>query len=361
MMIRSEHMMASGERRRPSWLGRLGWATWRQHRATLLGLGLFLAVVAAVSGVAGLRIHLLNDAALRAGCPVDVRMTAWCRAPLRPFGFGWIGSYQSYLQLLLPLVPVVIGMFAGAPLLAREYADGTAQFAWVQGAGRTRPAVTKILLIGLAVLVTTAIVGWLVQWSAGPIVARSLDYDRWAPALFNSTPLTLAALAELWFAFGLLAGVVLRRPVAAMAVTAVAAITFLSGTYNRLPHWLLGFGLRRTQDLALGRQPNVGRSTGHGSVVDIDAVARPRLPGPAGSWLHQGWYTGPDGHQLSWTAAQRLQFNVPLMTRQHDSFWVSYQPGGRYLLFQSAQGGAELLVAILLGVLAVWLVRRRRA
>jgi hypothetical protein len=344
-----------------SWLRRLTWATWRQHRATLLGLGLFLAVVAATVIVAGLRIHQVNEAALRAGCPVNAVMTAQCRAPLRPFGFGWIGSYQGYLQRLLPLVPVVIGMFAGAPLLAREYADGTSHFAWVQGAGRTRPVLAKILLIGLAVLVATAIIGWLVQWSAVPIAARSLDYDRWSPALFNSSPLTLAALTGMFFAFGLLAGVVIRRPVAAMAVTALVAITFLNGAYNRLHYWLVGLGLRRAPDLALGRLANVGISAGPGSLVNIDAVARPRVPGPAGSWLDQGWYTGPDGHQLSWTAAQRLQFNAPLMARQHDSFWISYQPGGRYLLFQSAQGGAELLVAILLGVLAVWLIRRRRA
>jgi ABC-2 family transporter protein len=318
-----------------SWLRRLAWASWRQHRATLIGLGLFLAVVAAAVIVAGLRIHQLNDAALRAGCPVNAVMTAQCRAPLRPFGFGWIQGYQEYLQLLLPLVPVVIGMFAGAPLLAREYADGTSHFAWVQGAGRTRPVLTKILLIGLAMLVAAAVIGWLVQWSAGPVVARSLDFDHWYPALFNSSPLTLAARAGLFFALGLLAGVVIRRPVPAMAVTAAAAITFLIATYNRLHYWLLGFGLRQAPDPALGRQ---AYPAGPGSLVNLHEAARARVPGPAGSWLDQGWYTGP----------------------QH-TFWVSYQPGGRYLLFQSAQGGAELLAAILLGVLAVWLVRRRRA
>ena len=85
------------------------------------------------------------------------------------------------------------------------------------------------------------------------------------------------------------------------------------------------------------------------------------MPGPIGSFLDQGWYTGPDGRQLSQAAAGRLQYHAGLMARRHDNFWVSYQPGHRYLLFQSAQGGTELLVAILLGVLAVGLIRRRRA
>ncbi len=49
------------------------------------------------------------------------------------------------------------------------------------------------------------------------------------------------------------------------------------------------------------------------------------------------------------------------LTRLHDTFWVSYQPVSRYWLFQSVQGGAELVLALLLGALAIWLVRRRNA
>ena len=31
----------------PQWLSRLAWVSWRQHRATLIGLGLLLAATAA--------------------------------------------------------------------------------------------------------------------------------------------------------------------------------------------------------------------------------------------------------------------------------------------------------------------------
>jgi hypothetical protein len=149
--------------------------------------------------------------------------------------------------------------------------------------------------------------------------------------------------------------------VPAMAATAVVLYTFIVVGYDKLHYWLLSLGLNRSQDLALGAQADVGISTGNGSVVDIHAVARPRVPGPIGSWLNQGWYTGPDGHQLSQAAAARLQFRPGLMVRLHDSFWVSYQPGSRYWLLQSVQGGAELLLALLLGALAIWLVQRRNA
>lgn len=359
-MIWTSTVAGSGQHR-PGWLGRLAWVSWRQHRATLIGLGLFLGATAVGLLIAGLKVHQLNDYALRVGCPTAAVMTAKCRAPLRPFGFGWIATYQAQLQLLLPLVPVVIGMFLGAPLLAREWAAGTSRFAWTQEAGRFRPIMTKIVLLGLGVLAAAALIGWLTQWSAQPIAARSLDYDSWNPALFNATPVTEASLALLGFAAGILAGALTRRVVPAMAVTAVVLLTFTVFSYDKVHYWLLSFGLRRSQDVALGVQANVGISTGTGSVVNIHAVARPRVPGPAGSWLNQGWYTGPDGRQLSQAAAAYLQFRSGLMARLHDSFWVTYQPGDHYWLFQSVQGGAELLLAVIFGALAVWLVQRRKA
>jgi hypothetical protein len=44
----------------------------------------------------------------------------------------------------------------------------------------------------------------------------------------------------------------------------------------------------------------------------------------------------------------------------HDTFWVSYQPGGRFWLFQSLLGGGTLLLALLLAAATVGLVRYRR-
>jgi hypothetical protein len=346
---------------RAAGLNQLAWVTWRQHRATLIGLGLFLGATAVGLLIAKLKLDQPNDYAIRAGCSTEAGMTAPCRPPLGPFIFGWAEYYQGELQFLLPLVPVVIGMFLGAPLLAREYAAGTTRFAWTQGAGRLRTVVIKVVLLGLVVLVSAAAIGWLTQWSAQPILGRSMYFDGWNPALFDATPATEAGLALLCYAAGILAGVVTRRVVPAMAVTAVALLTLIVVSYDKVHYWLLSLGLHRTQDVALGAQAYVGISTGTGGVANIYAVASPGVPGPARSWLSQGWYTGPDGHRLSQAAATRLSFNSGLMARLHDTFWVTYQPGSRYWLFQSVQGGAELLLALILGALAVWLVQRRNA
>jgi hypothetical protein len=50
-----------------------------------------------------------------------------------------------------------------------------------------------------------------------------------------------------------------------------------------------------------------------------------------------------------------------LQARLHTTFQVTWQPGGRYWLFQLAQGGEELLLAVVLAALAIWLIQRRRA
>jgi hypothetical protein len=345
--------------RRPRWLLRLGWVNWRQHRATLLGLAAFIAVIAGYMLVNGLRVHHLWDELVRGGCVHPTRWTAQCRPLLSPFDVGWPLNYVARLNLLLPLPAIAVGVFLGAPLLAREYGSGTTRFAWTQSANRTRQTVVKLALLGLAVLAVGAALGGLCQWSMQPISALTADeLDRWQPFLFTATPVTAAAAAGLAFAVGVLAGVATRRVVPAMAVTAVATITASNLTYNRLHFWLLSLGLRQSADPSLGVDPNAGYQT---DLFNLHEVVRSWVGGPPGAWLDQGWYAGPDGHRLSTSVVGKLIYNPGPQARLHATFQVTWQPGSRYWLFQFAQGGAELLLALLLGTLAIWLVRRRVA
>ncbi|HEX3752220.1 MAG TPA: hypothetical protein VHW06_16750 [Streptosporangiaceae bacterium] len=53
--------------------------------------------------------------------------------------------------------------------------------------------------------------------------------------------------------------------------------------------------------------------------------------------------------------------NPGLQARLHTTFQVTWQPGDRYWLFQFTQGSAEVLLALVLAAVAIWLVRRRNA
>jgi hypothetical protein len=341
-------------------LTRLSWVTWRQHRAALIGVGVFAAAMAVYMLQAGLQVHNLWDAGVRDGCVLPTRWTAECRPILSPFDVGWPVSYVPNLGLLLPLFPVAAGMFVGAPLLAREYVAGTTRFAWTQSTDRTRLVATKIVLLGLAVMVAGAVLGWLAQWSVQPVLALSAEgFDRWMPGLFDYTPVLEAAAAGLAFALAVLAGVVIRHVVPAIAVTAVATIVWAELSYKHLYAWMTGLGLHHSVDQALGTAPNVATS---GDMFFLHEAVKGGTPGPAGAWLDQGWYADAAGHRVSTKVAENLPYHsVQQLNQMHITFQITWQPAGRYWLFQFGQGGAEVLLALLLGALAVWLVRRRMA
>ncbi len=69
-----------------------------------------------------------------------------CQRLAQDFSATYWGGHNSALQSggaqtvssLMFVVPVLLGVFVGAPLISRELDTGTFRFAWTQGAGRTR-------------------------------------------------------------------------------------------------------------------------------------------------------------------------------------------------------------------------------
>src|SRR6266566_2714839 len=218
----------------PASVTSLAWAVWRQHRSALTWLGALLLALGATMLVAGIELHRLYAAEIRLGCLGSSAWSHACRPLQNTFGFGWPQTYTGLVVLVMQAVPVIVGVFLGAPLLARGYTAGTVRFAWTQGIGRTRWAVATLGLLASAVATAACLLGLLLQWSVQPVAAQTSRLaDRWEPGVFSSTPLTAATAAVLAFAIGVLAGALIRRVVPAMAVTAVCTITVANLTYNR--------------------------------------------------------------------------------------------------------------------------------
>jgi hypothetical protein len=335
---------------RPSRLRRLAWVTWRQHRATLIGLGLFLAAVAALTYLTGIRAHGLS-LNLQDRCLSGRSFIPDCGSLFPPMRGAQLGPL---------LAPMSIGVFLGAPLLAREYSTGTARFAWTQGTERTQQVVTKLILLGLAALAVGAALGWLAQRSLAPSLAFPTGlYNGWQALPFNATPLPVAGASLLGLAIGVLAGAAARRVVPAMAATAAvvsAVFTLGYGLHDRL----LSLGTRTMRDLPEGVHPS-GPVAPDG-LIGLHQVTGRGSSGRPGSWLNQGWYAGPGGHRITGgQVSQLMNLNLPQLTAQHVSFWVSYQPASRYGLLMSVQASVAVLLALSFGALAVWLVQRRNA
>src|SRR5579875_1647914 len=100
------------------------WLTWRQARVQTLVTAGLVAVFAIVLLATGPHLTSLSRQSAFAGCHRD------CAGAASRFliSLGANGFYhQVYLfgALLLVLLPVVIGLFWGAPLIARELESGS--------------------------------------------------------------------------------------------------------------------------------------------------------------------------------------------------------------------------------------------
>ena len=108
------------------------WVSWRQFRtpaAVALGALTIVAIVCVVTGPH--LIHLYDTTV--ATC----RARGDCSTATEEF-LGHDSSLRTWLGVLAVVVPGIIGMFWGAPLVAGELEAGTHRLAWTQSVSRTR-------------------------------------------------------------------------------------------------------------------------------------------------------------------------------------------------------------------------------
>ena len=316
------------------WRG-IVWVTWRQHRAALCGVAVFLGALAVYLWLTGLQIHHAYATACHPASSLACNMT-------------FTGRYAvtvNVVRVFLQAVPALIGAFAGAPVLAREMETGTFRFAWTQGFGRGRWALGKLVL--LAVVVTAAAGAFTVvfSWYASPFFAAGYAIP-FATDLFNELGVAFAAWTLAAFAIGALAGMLIRRVVPAIAAT----LAVYAGLALATALWLR----QRYMTPLLSSKPN--------------------LPGTA--WLVNQWYDKGGkfalpsrGSALAGTVSRLCppHVNSPgvspaqCLTQHGYTVMNSYQPGDRFWPFQWIEGGWLLALSILLIAATVWLVRRRAA
>ena len=299
---------------------RLAWVSWRQYRLSAAGLIAFLGVLALYLLIMGLKIHSAFAAAAACSPPAN------CRA-LVNLAFNDYHNAAEITAAILNGVPVLAGVFAGAPILARELEAGTFRFAWTQGAGRTRLTLARLALPAVAVTAAAAAFSQLFGWYFQPLFADQAS--SFQPQYFNLTGLAFAAWTLAAFSIGVLAGVLIRRVVPAMAAGMAACAGLLGAAVFYLrPHYLAPLS------------------------------TRPNGTAPSSSWTISQWWTGPNGK----TVTNENQI-ILLIQGPHRGYsqWTLYQPASRYWPFQFIEGGWVLALSLLLMAATIWLVRRRAA
>lgn len=329
---------------RPVAWHRLAWVVWRRYRTTLFAV---LALVAVLGGYLAVTGHRMRTAysSLEACTPVH---SAACQ-------FRWNDFHNSYgggglVFVVLVLLPGVVGAFAGAPLLARELESGTFRYAWTQGVGRMRWAVATVLpgVVGLALVM--ALLGVLVGWHDAPLADAGIT-PRLEGSSFPVSGLAVAGWSTLGFALGLLAGLLWRRTVPALA-TAFAVWFGLAYVASRVRlHYETPL---TTTSLRLGGRPlPMDQWWDKNGVRVDDAQVNQVLQAIGVQQNGTGNFTARPGSG----AVDPVQYLV-----QHGYTQVtSYQPDSRYWPFQWIEFGWLAALSVVLVAVTFWLLRRRAA
>ncbi|WP_129294824.1 ABC transporter permease [Streptomyces lydicus] len=313
----------------------LVWLVWRQHR---LVFGVLLA--AAAGGAiwcAVLRGQMASfiDAHHIAGCS-QISLDPRC-AHTQEAVTTFRDTYGSSLRLVevgLVLLPALVGLFLGAPLIARELEAGTHKLVLTQSVGPLRWLAAKICLPALVVLTATTGLSLACSWLwqvAGDEVSGFYWYSTLGFLALGPVPVAYSLLA---LAVGALAGLLLRRTVLSMGVT-LAALVALQVVLSQLRPYLL--------PVVTTKFPN----------------SRPaQLPDDA--WLvGQGNYTR-SGDLLPDTPCDPSPGFQACM-RQHDvaGQYMDHHPASHHWPLAWIEAGIVLAVAAVLTVIAFRVMRRR--
>ena len=95
--------------------------------------------------------------------PAERHLRGDCSTAVQYF-FSQYHQLQAWLDFLIAVVPAIVGVFWGAPLVARELETGTFRLAWTQSVTRTRWLALKLAVVGVAAMVVAGLFSLGVTW-----------------------------------------------------------------------------------------------------------------------------------------------------------------------------------------------------
>lgn len=345
----------------------MNWFVWRQHRKQFLVFGIIFVLYAALLVPTGLHFwHTYQQT--RIGCRQNPANPTCSDLASNLFQANADHILFGLVPVAVLLLPTILGMFWGAPLLAKEYAEGTNSLAWTQSVSRRKWLTVKLawLLVAAAVFMA-AFAALLTWWSKTP---NTLNMNRFNQLPFVTQGIVPVAYGLFTVAFGILFGAWFRKTMIAIGVllglfvvVAIVMPNFVRSHYmspitvtapmgpdtldSKLPrgaYWLLTRTIVDGNGKSVGdifpaapphcqkiiQQANSGNGNGSGTHVKIAPVGG---GDPIDACLNKaGW------HQVA-----------------------TYQPSYRYWDFQRIEAGIYLgLTAIAVGA-TYWLVLKRDA
>ncbi len=307
------------------------WLTWRQHRRQALSTLIGFAALAAFVVPTGLSMRAAYDRLGLAACD----HSAACDAKFDEFS----NTYGAlvFVSVLMLIVPLLVGLFWGAPVVAREVEQGTHRMIWTQGISRRHWALVKTGLLGGAVVVLSVAYGLGMSWWFAPLGRIDFRQNRFTQVFFDMQGVAPVGYTLFAVALGLFAGTVLPKVLPAMALT------------------LAGFAGVRIAVAAFARPHYMSPVS---ATTPVTAA-----PAATGDWVLSKSVRQADGTFVSSgtvrcpsTGDCAALTDLGLRPGAYNA--TVFQPADRFWLFQWAEAGIFVALAALLVWLAIRRIRR---
>jgi hypothetical protein len=306
----------------------MSYVIWRLHRTHLRAATAGFAALAALLVVTGLNMASTYDAAI-SSCGTT-RSCSQLSSTLFQNDAVLVTLVSGTM-----ILPALLGVLWGAPMLAGEFEAGTQDLIWTQSVTRRRWMATNI---GWAIAVATvwgAALTSLVSWWRIP---ENGLFDRMSPGAFDIQGVVPIGYSVLAMVLGITAGLLLRRvlPAVTTALLSFIAVRVLVGLFLR-QHFIAPVTSR------------LPMTAGDGS-------------GPiAHSWWIAGYITSPNGHSSQTGIAIPPACQTSVYTRFEACLTahgyhriVTYQPANRFWTFQAIEAGIFITLAAALVTLVLW-------
>lgn len=333
------------------------WLAWRQFRIQVIAGTACLAVILGALLFTWWQVRDLAVSTGFTGCTGDV-----CRSAASFF----LGEVEESLASRVHLagagasfgLPALVGAFWGAPTVARELESGTYRIAWSQTVSRRRWLLVKLSIGGLAAALVAGVLSLALTSWAQPIDdahATLAQASPVTPLVFPTRGVVPIGYAIFAFALGVTVGLMLRKTLAAVAVTLALVVAAQVGAVELRP--LIAEPVHRVTALTAERVGMIERM--NDVVTKVEA-----WPSEADSWqLSNAIVTTPGGPEYrgptdqekctpdcqEWLGAQRLL--------QEER----YVPAGNFWLAQWRELGILITLAAALSLISLWWIRRRPA
>ena len=343
------------------------WLTWRQFRVQALTAAAALAAFAILLAATGPHLAGLYATSKITGCHGFA-----CGTAVNSFLSQLAGPYPVVYLLgigLILVAPAIIGIFWGAPLIARELETRTFTLAWNQSITRTRWLVAKLALTGLAAMAVTEALSLSYAWWADPISKaiglgngggpQMFSEGQFSSVIFASHGITPLGYAAFAFTLATAVGALTRRTVPAMAIT----LAIFAAAQFAMPLWV--------------RPHLVPSSHTTASIYAADqaygTLTADVVPGHPGAWILSSQALNPAGQPVTTIPAACASAAYPgqkggasaitpaqcMQSRGYREA-ITYLPTSRYWPLQWIETGIFLALALALAGFCFWRLGRRR-